>query len=91
MRLMRLRPVWTTNLAAALLGGGMYALFLIVPEFVEEPRSTGYGLRSSVVAAGLFLLPLDGPMLVMSLQARTHRAPLRLEGGAARSARRAAR
>jgi MFS family permease len=69
MRLMRLRPVWTTNLAATLLGGGMYALFLIVPEFVQEPRSTGYGLGASVVQSGLYLVPLTITMLLMSLQA----------------------
>ena len=68
MRLMRLRPVWTTNLTAALLGGGMYALFLIVPEFVQEPKSTGYGLGASVVQSGLFLLPLSIAMLIVSLQ-----------------------
>jgi MFS family permease len=69
MRLMRVRPVWTTNLAAALLGGGMYASFIIVPEFVTEPRSTGYGFGASVVGSGLFLLPATLMMLVMSLQA----------------------
>lgn len=69
MRLMRLRPVWTTNLAAALLGGGMYASFIIVPEFVTEPKSTGFGFGSSVVGSGLFLLPATLMMLIMSLQA----------------------
>ena len=69
MRLMRVRPVWTTNLAAALLGGGMYSAFIIVPEFVTEPRSTGFGFGSSVVGSGLFLLPTTLLMLVMSLQA----------------------
>ena len=69
MRLMRIRAVWTTNLSAALLGGGMYAVFLIVPEFVQEPRSTGYGLGAGILQSGLYLLPLAVAMLVMSLQA----------------------
>ena len=69
MRLMRIRAVWTTNLSAALLGGGMYAVFLIVPEFVQEPRSTGYGLGVGIFQSGLYLLPLSVAMLVMSLQA----------------------
>jgi EmrB/QacA subfamily drug resistance transporter len=69
MRLMRLRPVWTTNLAAALLGGGMYAAFIIVPEFVTLPKSTGFGFGSSVIGSGLFLLPTTLMMLIMSLQA----------------------
>jgi EmrB/QacA subfamily drug resistance transporter len=69
MRLMRLRPVWTTNLAAALLGGGMYASFIVVPEFVTLPKSTGFGFGASVVGSGLFLLPATLMMLIMSLQA----------------------
>jgi MFS family permease len=67
MRLMRLRPVWTTNLAAVLLGGGMYVLFLIVPGFVQEPRSTGYGLGASVIQSGLYLLPFSVTILITSL------------------------
>ena len=69
MRLMRLRPVWTTNLAAVLLGGGMYVLFLIVPGFVQEPRSTGYGLGASIIQSGLFLLPFSVTVLLLSLMA----------------------
>jgi EmrB/QacA subfamily drug resistance transporter len=69
MRLMRIRAVWTTNLSATLLGGGMYAVFLIVPEFVQEPRSTGYGLGAGILQSGLYVLPLAVAMLIMSLQA----------------------
>jgi EmrB/QacA subfamily drug resistance transporter len=69
MRLMRVRAVWSTNLAATLLGGGLYALFLIVPEFVQAPKSTGYGLGASVIQAGLYLLPVAVMMLIMSLLA----------------------
>jgi EmrB/QacA subfamily drug resistance transporter len=69
MRMMRIRPVWTTNLAAALLGGGMYASFIIIPEFVTEPKSTGFGFGASIVSSGLFLLPTTLLMLIMSLQA----------------------
>jgi len=69
MRMMRVRPVWTTNLAAALLGGGMYAAFIIIPEFVTEPKSTGFGFGASVIGSGLFLLPTTVMMLIMSLQA----------------------
>ena len=62
--MMRLRPVWTTNLAATLIGFGMFASFVLVPEFVEMPRSTGYGFGASVTQAGLFLLPLTAAMLL---------------------------
>jgi EmrB/QacA subfamily drug resistance transporter len=57
MTMMRLRGVWTANLAAFLLGAGLYALFLLLPQFAQLPRSTGFGYGASVVAGGLFLLP----------------------------------
>ena len=57
MGMMRRRRVWTANLAAFLLGGGLYAWFLLLPQFAQLPRSTGFGYGASVVAAGLYLLP----------------------------------
>jgi MFS family permease len=57
MRMMRIHGVWTTNLVAFLVGVGMYSSFILIPQFVQEPKSTGYGLGASVVAAGLFLAP----------------------------------
>lgn len=57
MAMMRIRGVWTTNLVAFLLGAGMYASFLVLPQLAELPRSTGFGLGASVVVAGLYLLP----------------------------------
>ena len=41
MRMMRIRGVWTTNLVALLLGFGMYASFILLPQFVETPTATG--------------------------------------------------
>ncbi|MBV8598504.1 MAG: MFS transporter [Actinobacteria bacterium] len=63
MRMMRLRPVWTTNLAALVLGFGMYSSFVFVPEFVELPKSTGFGFGASVTGAGLFMVPATLGML----------------------------
>jgi MFS family permease len=57
MAMMRIRGVWTTNLVAFLLGGGMYASFLVFPQFAQLPASTGFGFGASVVVAGLYLLP----------------------------------
>jgi MFS family permease len=57
MTMMRIRGVWTTNLVAFLLGAGMYASFLVFPQFAELPTSTGFGFGASVVTAGLYLLP----------------------------------
>jgi MFS family permease len=57
MTLMRVRGVWTVNLAAFLLGGGLYTFFLVLPQFAQLPVSTGFGYGASVVVAGLYLLP----------------------------------
>ena len=57
MAMMRVRGVWTANLAAFLVGAGLYAWFLLLPQLAQLPRSTGFGYGASVVAAGLYLLP----------------------------------
>jgi EmrB/QacA subfamily drug resistance transporter len=57
MALMRVRGVWTTNLAAFLLGAGMYASFIVFPQFAQLPKSTGFGFGASVVVSSLYLLP----------------------------------
>ena len=57
MTMMRVRGVWTANLAAFLVGAGLYAWFLLLPQFAQLPRSTGFGYGASVVVAGLYLLP----------------------------------
>ena len=64
MRIMRLRGVWTVNLAGFLLGFGMYGSFILLPQFVEQPESTGYGFGASVTEAGLFMLPSTLGMLI---------------------------
>jgi MFS family permease len=66
MKMMRIRGVWTTNLASALIGFGMYSTFILVPQFAETPSSNGYGFGASVTQGGLFLIPLTIAMLVVS-------------------------
>ena len=56
MRVMRLRGVWTTNVTALMVGFGMFGSFLLVPQLVQLPESTGFGFGASVTEAGLFLL-----------------------------------
>ncbi len=65
MRMMAARAVWTTNVAAFLLGVGMYASIAVIPTLVELPRSTGVGFGSSAIAAGLFMLPTAAVQLVV--------------------------
>lgn len=57
MAMMRVRGVWTANLAAFLVGAGLYACFLLLPQFAQLPPGTGVGYGASVVGAGLYLLP----------------------------------
>ena len=68
MRMMRIRGVWTTTTVAALLGFGMYASFILLPEYVETPERAGYGFGSSVTQAGLFLVPTTAAMLIVGSQ-----------------------
>src|SRR5271155_2505244 len=69
MAMMRIRGVWTTNLAAFLLGAGMYASFIVFPQFAQLPKSTGFGFGASVVVSGLYLLPSTIFMTILGLYA----------------------
>ncbi|MBV9807483.1 MAG: MFS transporter [Solirubrobacterales bacterium] len=66
MGMMRVRSVWTTNLAAFLLGAGMYASFIVFPQFAQLPKSTGFGFGASVVVSSLYLLPAAFGMGLLS-------------------------
>jgi EmrB/QacA subfamily drug resistance transporter len=57
LRLMRRRPVWTTNVAAFAIGFAMFGSFVLIPQLVQTPPRAGYGFGASVTASGLFLLP----------------------------------
>jgi len=42
---------------AFLLGAGMYASFIVFPQFAQLPKSTGFGFGASVVVSRPYLLP----------------------------------
>ncbi|MBX6391181.1 MAG: MFS transporter [Frankia sp.] len=67
LRMMKIPAVWWTNVAAILLGFGMYAGFLVVPPLLQTPREVGYGMGASVTVSGLYMLPSTVAMLVVSL------------------------
>jgi EmrB/QacA subfamily drug resistance transporter len=69
MTMMRIRGVWTTNLAAFLLGAGMYSSFIVLPQFAQLPTSTGFGFGASVVVSGLYLLPSTILMSILGIYA----------------------
>ena len=67
MRMMARPAVWTNNLVALLIGVGMYAVFAFLPQFVQTPTSTGYGLGLSITQSGLILLPSAVTMFLVGL------------------------
>ncbi|WP_406115358.1 MFS transporter [Kitasatospora purpeofusca] len=61
------RPrVLLTNVASVLVGFGMYAQALIVPQLLQLPAATGYGLGQSMLAMGLWMAPSGLMMMVVS-------------------------
>jgi MFS family permease len=71
-----MRPqVLLTNIASALIGFSMFAVSMIVPQLVQLPEQTGYGLGGSLLMAGLVMAPQGLVMLVSSpVSARLTRA-----------------
>lgn len=65
------REVLLTNLASIMVGVAFYAVSLVLPQLLQLPLSTGYGLGQSMVVAGLCVAPLGlTMMLVAPLYAR---------------------
>lgn len=59
-------PVLLTNLAAVAIGFGMMAQSIVVPQLLQLPRQTGFGLGQSVLEAGLWLAPGGLTMMVFA-------------------------
>ncbi|MBL7497845.1 MFS transporter [Frankia sp. CNm7] len=60
------RPVLLTNLAGIVIGFAMYANGLVVPQLLQLPEATGYGLGQSLLAAGLWMAPGGLGMMLFS-------------------------
>ncbi|RMB85926.1 MFS transporter [Streptomyces shenzhenensis] len=61
------RPrVLLTNLASVFVGFGMYASMLVMPQLLQFPAATGYGLGQSMLAAGLWMAPGGIMMMIVS-------------------------
>ncbi|MFE2535253.1 MFS transporter, partial [Streptomyces sp. NPDC059371] len=59
------RPaVLFTNLASIMVGVSFYVVSLVLPQLLQLPKSTGYGLGQSMVSAGLLVMPLGLTMMV---------------------------
>jgi MFS family permease len=58
------RPaVLFTNLASIMVGVAFYVVSLVLPQLLQLPKSTGYGLGQSMVVAGLLVAPLGLTMM----------------------------
>ncbi|MFJ6982968.1 MULTISPECIES: MFS transporter [unclassified Streptomyces] len=61
------RPrVLLTNLASVFVGFAMYASMLVMPQLLQFPDATGYGLGQSMLAAGLWMAPGGIMMMFVS-------------------------
>ncbi|NLU82207.1 MFS transporter [Rhodococcus sp. HNM0569] len=61
------RPrVLITNVASIFVGVGMYASMLVIPQVLQFPEATGFGLGQSMIAAGLWMLPGGFMMMLVS-------------------------
>ncbi|MGW7517997.1 MFS transporter [Streptomyces sp. NPDC054796] len=61
------RPqVLVTNAASIVVAFSMYAAALIVPQLLQLPSETGYGLGQSMQAAGLWMAPSGLMMMLVS-------------------------
>ncbi|QKV92568.1 MFS transporter [Streptomyces sp. NA02950] len=69
------RQVLLTNLASIMVGFSFYAMSLILPQLLQLPEATGYGLGQSMVMAGLYVAPMGVAMMAVSpLSARINAA-----------------
>lgn len=60
------RQVLTTNLASIMFGFAMFGMSLVLPQLLQLPTSTGYGLGQSLLAVGLVMAPQGLVMMAVS-------------------------
>ncbi|WP_328317209.1 MFS transporter [Streptomyces sp. NBC_00388] len=58
------REVLLTNLSSIMVGVAFYAISLVLPQLLQLPKATGYGLGQSMVVAGLCVAPLGLTMML---------------------------
>ncbi|MDV8000151.1 MFS transporter [Rhodococcus sp. IEGM 1408] len=66
LRVAARRPVLMTNIASVLVGMGLYAQLIILPQILQLPVATGHGLGQSMVAMGLWIAPGGLAMMAIS-------------------------
>lgn len=59
------RQVLLTNVASIVFGFAMFAAAMVLPQVVQLPKETGYGLGGSLLMSGLVMVPF-GILMLMS-------------------------
>ncbi|OAP23340.1 Multidrug resistance protein 3 [Amycolatopsis sp. M39] len=57
--------LWT-NVATVLFGFSIFAILAMATQVLQAPTATGYGFGSSMMTAGVLLLPIGGAMMAFS-------------------------
>ncbi|MEU4253785.1 MFS transporter [Amycolatopsis sp. NPDC026612] len=60
------RQVLLTNIASAVFGFAMFAMSLVLPQLLQLPAATGYGLGRSMLAVGLVMAPSGLVMMALA-------------------------
>ena len=60
------KPVLFTNIAAVLIGFGMMAQSIVVPQLLQMPETTGYGLGQTIFQAGMWMAPAGLMMMLFT-------------------------
>ncbi|WAH97417.1 MFS transporter [Arthrobacter sp. MMS18-M83] len=66
LRVTASRPVLLTNAASILVGFALYSQSLIIPQILQLPTQTGYGLGQSMLQMGLWMAPSGIAMMLIS-------------------------
>ena len=66
VRSLATRPIALTNLASFLIGFAMFAQGLVIPQLMQLPEQTGYGLGQSMLQMALWLIPGGITMMIAS-------------------------
>ncbi len=60
------RQVLLTNIASAVFGFAMFAMSLVLPQLLQLPSATGYGLGKSMLVVGLVMAPSGLVMMALA-------------------------
>jgi MFS family permease len=60
------RQVLLTNIASAVFGFAMFAMSLVLPQLLQLPEATGYGLGQGMLVVGLVMAPSGLVMMAMA-------------------------